>query len=1294
MPDPFVHLHVASGHSLQYGASHPHVLVERALEQEMDTLALTDRNGTYGAVRFVKACQQAGIRPVLGVDLAYSAPATSYGPVVRATGAYDVRAGRPRTPVRGGAFREQGLPRAVFLASGKAGWAAICRLVSATHLAGERGRPVTTPELIAEHLGDDVVVLLGPSSTLGEAATWRRDDHAREVLDRWREIVPSGNLVVEVTSHRLPGHGPGSTPHAARMAGVARAAGLPVLLTNAVRYADRLDAPTVDVLDAARTLVPLGSAGLSRIGPHGFRGNAEGFLKSGKQMHEVAEEICRHAGLGAREARDLLARTRQVADRCLLDPKDDLGLGEIHFPEFDVGRGFETVPEEAAQRAGANRPPRPPGSSAADGMLRARCEAAIGWRYGNAPRQRIWKRLDDELEMIRELGYASYFLTVGDVVDLIREMQVRVAARGSGAGSLVNYLLGVSGVDPIRHGLLMERFLSPLRKDLPDIDVDVESARRLEVYDAILDKYGGERCVAVSMMETYRVRHAVRDVGAALGMPPGETDAIAKAFPHIRARDARMALKDLPELRASGLGEERLDLLFRLVERLDGLPRHIAMHPCGVLLSDTTLLDRTPVEASHAGYPMSQFDKDDVEDLGLLKLDVLGIRMQSAMAHALTEIKRVDDVDIDLDSEAEVPFDDDTTFEMISDSKTLGVFQIESPGQRELVGKSGIDSFADIITDISLFRPGPVKSDMITPYLNAKQGWKMPSYLHDDLRPILGQTHGVVVFHEQVIEIIARFAGVTYAEADEKRRALGDTEGMADTKLWFFPRCLELGYTTRVAEQIWKILEAFASFGFCKAHAAAFALPTYQSAWLKAHWPAHFLSGVLTHDPGMYPKRLILDDARQFGITVLGLDVNHSEKTFTVERVPTDDEPSESVEAAYGIRLALSEVKGINEGEVERITSSRPFHSLSDFWHRTHVSRPVCERLVLAGAFDSIYRIGAPHDVRRRGAVTRRDLLLQVAELDRLARSVTRASTRGRGLASKGLTPAAKSPAQERAEQAAERSSSDPLVREESPAAERHSLASAGVWAKAAAQSRATRAPRPVTSVQLTLDLGDEPGDGEASGLPEMDVHERMKAELEILGLDVTAHVIDNYADFLDDLGVVRSKDLLAQRSRSELLVAGVKVATQTPPIRSGRRVIFLTLDDSTGPVDATFFEDAQGPCAATVFHSWLLVVRGELRRTGRRGVSVRATGCWELPELYAVWRAGGVEAVKELMAEVPGQGEEGPENPSHQRVLVHTSGFRMSPYSDIKPAGGPTSRGSDIVADRKLWHRSPGSAG
>jgi error-prone DNA polymerase len=274
-------------------------------------------------------------------------------------------------------------------------------------------------------------------------------------------------------------------------------------------------------------------------------------------------------------------------------------------------------------------------------------------------------------------------------------------------------------------------------------------------------------------------------------------------------------------------------------------------------------------------------------------------------------------------------------------------------------------------------------------------------------------------------------------------------------------------------------------------------------------------------------------------------------------------------------------------------------------------------------------------------------------------------------------------PADQRVEEAAARTSTDPTTREAAAPVERHALSSQGVWARAAAQSRAAADPRPVTSVQLTLDLGDEPQE-HVSGLPEMSADERMRAELEILGLDASRHVVDTYADFLDALGAVRSVDLLRQRSRSEILVAGVKVATQTPPVRSGRRVVFLTLDDGTGPVDATFFEDAQGPYAATVFGSWLLVVRGEVRRTGHRGISLRATGAWPLVDLYNLWARNGIDAVRAHLAVVPEF-----EEVTRHRVLVHSSGFQMSPYADVKPPG------DDVKGvARKLWHRSPGSPG
>ena len=731
-------------------------------------------------------------------------------------------------------------------------------------------------------------------------------------------------------------------------------------------------------------------------------------------------------------------------------------------------------------------------------------------------------------------------------------------------------------------------------------------------------------------------------------MPAGEIDAIAKAFPHIRARDARMALRELPELRASGLGEERLDLLFRLVERLDGLPRHIAVHPCGVLLSDATLLDRTPVEASYAGFPMSQFDKDDVEDLGLLKLDVLGIRMQSAMAHAVAEIERVDGVRIDLDDEAQVPFDDDRTFPMISQAEDPRLLpdRVAGPARagrqvrpRDVRGhhhrhlavpaRAGQERHDHALprrqaglADAALPARGPAAD----PRADPRRGG-LPRAGHRDHRAV----------HR-----------LQPAEADEARRALGDVEGMAEAKLWFFPRAMGRGYSRRVVEEVWKVLEAFASFGFCKAHAAAFALPTYQSAWLKAHYPAHFLAGVLTHDPGMYPKRLILDDARQLGIAVLGLDVNASEKTYVVERVETScDEPGAGPACptefatsgrGYGIRLALSEVKGISEAEVDRIVAARPYHSLTDFWHRARVSRPVVERLVLAGGFDGVYGIGGRPGggVRRRGTVTRRDLLLQVADLDRHARRSTGPPGRGRGpgraaaVAAAAGRPRRPRPARAAATAAAASDQGSPTT---------WSATRAGSAPGSGSRRRGSRR-RPGGRPGHLGPARPRPrrrpgrrGGQRAAGDGRLRAGARRAGDPRAGRQPARGRLL---RPFLDALGVTRSADLLRSRSKSELLVAGVKVATQTPPIRSGRRVVFLTLDDATGPVDATFFEDAQGPYAATVFHSWLLVVRGELRRTGRRGVSLRATGCWELPALHEVWQRGGLDAVGELMAEVP----------------------------------------------------------
>ncbi|MDL4817869.1 DNA polymerase III subunit alpha [Actinomadura opuntiae] len=1113
-----MHLHVASAYSQRYGAAPPAALAARAAELGMETLALTDRDGLYGAVRHVMACDGAGIGAVVGADLGFA-----------------------------------GGERVVVLAEGRTGWRSLCRLVTAAHAAGERGHPVTTREMVGAH-ADGLVVLLGPASDVGRAIAARRPDVASRLLARWRATAET---VIEIVDH----HDVGDGHRAARMLALARESGVPAVLGNAVRYLEAADHPVAQVLDATRRLVPLDRRHLDDRTGHAY-------LKSEPQMRRVAELAC-----GPDEAGALLAQTRRLSVRCVLDPGRDLGMGAVHLPEV---------------------------SGDAHARLAARCAEGMA-RRGLG--RRAEARLAEELGVIARKGLAPYFLTVADAAALIRSRGIRCAIRGSGAGSLVNYLLGIGDLDPLRHDLVMERFLADSREGLPDIDLDVESARRLEAYEALFDRYGADGTACVSMMETYRARSAIRDVGNAVGLPPQEIDAIAKAFPHIRASQIGAALRDLPELRQSNLSQGRLEVLFRIAERLDGLPRHIAMHPCGVLLSNATLRDRVPVEQSALGFPMSQFDKDDVEAMGLLKLDVIGVRMQSAMAHAVAEVARTTGEEIDLEA---VPRDDPDTYALIRTSRTLGCFQIESPGQRELIGRLQPWNLDDLVIDISLFRPGPVNSDMVSPFLDARAGTREPDYPHPDLEPVLRESLGVVVFHEQVLRVFDVMTGCGLSTAEAARRSLNHERGQAVVGAWFRERARTRGYDEPTVERVWRTLTAFGAFGFCKAHAASFALPTYQSAWLKRHHTAAFYAGVLTHDPGMYPKRVILDDARHFGVPILPLDVNRSAREWHAEPV--------SEGGPTGIRVALNEVRGISDAEVGTIVGARPYASLTDFWRRARVSRPTAERLVLAGAFDALY----PDE-----EVPRRDLLCRVGALDRVT------------------------------------------ARRSGPAV-----------------------------VEGQLPLGYEDGDGALSGveiglaepvplgeLPPMTPAEVVEAELDILGMDVSRHVLGFYDGLLDGLGVVRAAALPGRPGGSDVLVAGVKVATQTPAVRSGQRVIFATLDDSTGPVDLAFFESVQERCAATVFGSWLLVVRGRVRHAGARAVSITATACWDLTSLFERWRDGGMDAVRAAMA------ERGPRARPVGRRIVQPTGFAMSPYSDIAPAGGNPPR-------VPLWHASGGSSG
>jgi error-prone DNA polymerase len=1242
---PFAELHCHTNFSFLDGASEVEDLVERARELGMSGLAVTDHQGLYGAVRFTSAVREAGLHPVVGmeVELLDAAVPDPDGIVLprrgrrrarrdgRPGGASEVtpRAGQPVRPwverqrppghreprredLRGVRARELG-PHLVLLARDASGYASLCRLASGAHLAGSKGAPRFEHALLAQHT-DGLIALTGcRQGELSRRLLAGDHEGAARALHALADLFGDG-LYVELQHHLLPDDD-WLTAELVRLAGES---GLPTVVTNDAHYARREDRELQDVLVCIRHGRTLEDSA------HLRRPNAEYALKSPDELAALPPGLPDADPLVRRAWLEGITAAGEIAARCEVE----LEFERYRFPGFPV-----------------------PGGETPFSYLEELCHAGARTRY-HPITPRVLRQLAHELEVIERTGLAEFFLICWDLMRFCRERGIPAQGRGSAGDSIVAYALGITRVDPIRHELLFERFINEGRTTYPDVDIDFASSRREEVIRYVYERYGPAHTGMVCNLVTYRARSAVREVGLALGFPRPLVDRVAKALEtydsvmvrrdleaeggfaeffrvpsdvpggeratrrltgpmgelrsptddeggpgdtpasaRFMAREAerREALTSMsapghprtpgepgasgeqaePErrLHVSSVGSVELDPLpaprrgstaglspwerwLELCARIDGFPRHLSIHVGGMLVTRAPLVDIAPLErATMPGRVVVQYDKRDVETMKLIKLDLLGLRMLSAIDDALRDIQADCAVCLDLDR---LPEDIPEVFRMICAADTVGVFQIESRAQMQTLPRSRPQTLDDLVVEVAIIRPGPIQGDAVHPYLRRRQGLEPVTYLHPSLEPILAETLGVILYQEQVMKVAIDVAGFSPADSDGFRRAMGTWRSrreMEKLHARFVEGCMTTkGLSAEQAEELFGKVAGFASFGFNKSHAAAFARTAYESAFLKLFYPAQFTTGLINAQPmGFYPVEVLVNDAKRHGVAVLPVDVNASRFRTTTEWVGLPGTPlppdagierrpapvrassvvvpapaarercAASTARGYGIRLGLHLVKGIGEAEGEALDTERmrsgPFRSLPDLLARTELSEEVAERLIRAGALDSL---GQP----------RREALWQLREVA----SATRGRSDGRSVRS----------------------------------------------------HRAAGRP-------LDLRLPPTP----APGLPPPSELERLSDAYAILSLDARHQVLELFRPSLERLGALRLS-ALESRPPGRVTIGGLVVTRQHPMTAKG--TVFLALEDETGMVNVTLWPDAWQRMRGTVRRHALLYVEGMLQ--------------------------------------------------------------------------------------------------
>lgn len=788
----------------------------------------------------------------------------------------------------------------VLLAETQEGYRNLMELVSRGFTEGFYYKPRVDKELLARYSRG----LIALSACLaGEVAAYilqeQREDAVR-VAAEYRDIFGPDSFYLE-----LQDHGYAEQKKVNReLLEISARTGIPVVATNDVHYCEAGDAELHDILLCIQTGKTLYDTDRMR-----FEGG-EFYLKSREEMELLFGEVP-----------EALNNTLVIAERCQVE----LEFNRLHLPHYELPPGYDE-----------------------DTYLEMLCREGLVNRYGPEPPEEIRKRLEYELSVIKQMGFSGYFLIVWDFVRFARERGIPVGpGRGSAAGSLVAYVLGITNIDPVRYGLLFERFLNPERVSMPDIDIDFCFERRDEVIRYVVEKYGADRVAQIITFGTMAARAAVRDVGRVLGLPYGEVDRLAKMVPPGPGVTISKALEVNPVLREVYEGNDTARRVLDLAAALEGMPRHASIHAAGVVIAKEELTHYLPLYRTSDGVVTTQFPKETVEELGLLKMDLLGLRTLTVIGHTVELIEARRGIKLDLEN---LPLDDEKTYRMLSRGESIGVFQLESSGMRNLLRELKPENFEDLIALVALYRPGPLGSGMVEDFINRKHGRTPITYLHPSLEPILKDTYGVILYQEQVMRIASDLAGFTLGEADLLRRAMGKKkpEIIAGLREQFVEGAVVRGIDRETAGQIFDLMEYFAGYGFNKSHSAAYALVAYQTAYLKANYPLEYMTALLTSVLSNSDRvALYIEECRRMGIEVLPPDVNESDHSFTI--------------VGDRIRFGLGAIKNVGQHAVEAIIAERaahgPYTSLMDFCQRLDlrvINRRVLESLIKGGAMESL----------------------------------------------------------------------------------------------------------------------------------------------------------------------------------------------------------------------------------------------------------------------------------------------------------------------------------------------------